>query len=101
MAGVAVVGAVVIVSTKGHASLADFSMRYAAGAKADLISVADRMVREVGFGGSGGGTFGAIYRLYASGDTANAVIMAPTSAAQMAIELGRPAPGSLSHRWWR
>ena len=90
MAGVAVIGAAVIVSTKGHAALADFSMRYAARASADLISVADRMVREVGFGGSGGGTFGAIYRLYAPGDTANAVVLAPTSAAQIAIEFGRP-----------
>lgn len=91
MAGSAVVGAAMIVSTIGQEALADFSIRYAARASADLISAADRMVREVGFGGSGGGTFGAIYRLYGPGDSAIAGALAPTSAAQIAIELGRPA----------
>jgi len=88
MAGVALVAAAVIISTKAHPVLADFSMRYAARASADDISVADRIVGEVGFGGSGAGTFRAIYRLYASGDMANT--SAPTSAAQIAIEIGRP-----------
>lgn len=90
MAGAAVVAAAVIVSTKAHPTLANFSMRYAARAPADDISVADRVVGEVGLGGSGAGTFSAIYRLYASGDTASTNISAPTSAAQIAIELGRP-----------
>ena len=90
MAGIAVFGAAVIVSTKANPALADFSMRYAARATADLISVADRMAGEVGIGGSGGGTFGALYRLYAPQDIANTAV-APTSAAQIAIELGRPA----------
>jgi hypothetical protein len=90
MAGVAAVAAAVIVSTKAHPALADFSMRYAARASADDISVANRIVSEVGFGGSGAGTFSTIYRLYASGDAANTGTSAPTSAAQIAIELGRP-----------
>ena len=90
MAGVAVVAAAVIISTKAHPALADFSIRYAAGASADEIAVANRIVGEVGLGGSGAGTFSSIYRLYASGETAGSAISAPTSAGQIAIELGRP-----------
>ena len=90
MGCVAIIGAAVIVATKGHPALADFSMRYATHTTADFISVSDRLVHGVGFAGSGAGTFEAIYRLYAVQDISGATL-APTLAAQIAIELGRPA----------
>lgn len=86
---VAIGGAFAIVATKGQPVQADLSMRYAAVAPAEIISVADRLVSEVGLGGSGAGTLEAIYRLYAPQDASS--ILPPTSAAQIAIELGRPA----------
>jgi len=91
MAGVAIAGAAAIVATKSDPAAADFSIRFASNVSADLVAVANRIIGEVGLAGSGAGTFEAIYRLYAPQDTTLILPMAPTAAAQIAIELGRPA----------
>jgi hypothetical protein len=90
MGTVAIVGAVVVVANKTVPPNIDLSLRYAA-APPDLVSVTDRMVRDAGPGGTGGGTFAAIYRLYGSQDSSTVHPRPPTFAAQIAIELGRPA----------
>ena len=87
---VAIVAAAAIIWTKGHPVAGDISLRYMAGAKADVASLDSRIVGEVGLGGSGAGTFKAISILYGMQDPSGA-LRPPTFAAQIAIELGRPA----------
>ena len=87
---VAIVAVAAIIWTKGHPIAGDISLRYMTGAKADVVSLDSRIIDEVGLGGSGAGTFEAISLIY--GTPAPLEVFRPsTFAAQIAIELGRPA----------
>lgn len=88
VAAVAIFAVVTVIVTKGHPADADIAARYAATGSADLIAGASRIIGEAGFAGTGAGTFDAIYRLY--GAPAGQAIP-PTFAAQISIELGKPA----------
>jgi hypothetical protein len=90
MACVAIVAVAAIIWTKGPPGAGDISLRYMTGAKADVVSLDSRIIDEVGLGGSGAGTFRAISKLYGMQDPSD-VLRPPTFAAQIAIELGRPA----------
>jgi hypothetical protein len=84
---VAIVAAATIILTKGHPVTGDISLRYMADEKADIALSYSRLISEVGPGGSGAGTFRAISVIYGTSE----VIRPPTLAAQIAVELGRPA----------
>lgn len=87
---VAIVAVAAIIWTKGHPIAGDLSLRYMTGGKADVVSLDSRIIDEVGLGGSGAGTFGAITLIY--GTKAPLDVFRPsTFAGQIAIELGRPA----------
>ena len=88
---VALVGAALFVSSKAQPAIVDFSLRYAGRAAPDRLAVASRIIDEVGLGGSGAGTLRAILPIYAAPGVAATTISVPTFAAQIAIELGRPA----------
>lgn len=89
-AAIAILAAITIVVSKGSPAAGDLSLRYAALASSDLMTAANRVIGEVGWNGSGAGTFEAILRLYSAQDTSAASTLAPTLASQIAIELGRP-----------
>jgi hypothetical protein len=85
----AALAAVTIALTKGRPLAADLALRYAVDAPADVVAIAERMIADAGWAGSGAATFRALLPIYRGLDTApNAG--APTFAAQLAIELGRP-----------
>jgi hypothetical protein len=86
----AILAVTAIVWTKGDPIPGDISLRYMTDASADVVSRDSRMINEVGPAGSGAGTFNAIDNLY-GGQEPTGTFHAPTFAAQIAIELGRPA----------
>jgi hypothetical protein len=68
----------------------DFTLRYA-NATAPVISLAARVMSDTVWTGSGAGNYTALLPLYRNADDVSAGQTAPTSAAQIAIELGPPA----------
>lgn len=84
---VAIAAAAAIISAKTQPLAADLSLRYAATADPEIVSLDDRILNEVGLGGSGAGTLQAIRNLFGAPS-----FVAPVTsfAAQIAIELGRP-----------
>ena len=87
---VAIVAASIVIITNGHSASEDMSLRYMIGAKADIVQLESRMIGEVGLGGSGAGTFSAVSNLYGMHESSGAALPS-TFAAQIAVELGRPA----------
>ena len=68
----------------------DLTLRYA-NAPAALISDADRLIGDTGWLGSGAGSFTALLPIYRDIDDPAGWQPAPTSAAQISIEMGIPA----------
>jgi hypothetical protein len=91
-AGVLIVGAIFIGAlfalNHGDASI-DPTLRFASDASVANISVAQRMLAD-NWRGSGAGTFAALLPIYADAATAG-LTTAPSVAAQLAIEFGKPA----------
>ena len=87
LAVVAAFAVATVILNKAQPVEGDIAVRYAAAGPTELIATANRIIGEVGFAGAGAGAFDAIYRLYG----ASAQAVAPTFAAQLAIEIGRPA----------
>jgi hypothetical protein len=82
--------AIVVLSQWGQANLG-FSLRFAASSSPALISLAQRILSEASWAGSGAGTFAALVPIYRSGEDVAASATAPTAAADIVIELGWPA----------
>jgi hypothetical protein len=72
-----------------HAGSGDVMFRYASQAHSSLISTTKRIIADAGWPGTGGGTFEFLLPIYGYAVTVG--LPAPTTAAQIAIELGRPA----------
>jgi hypothetical protein len=87
---VAMVAVGAIIWTKGDPLSGDLSLRYTIGATADAVSRDNRIIDEVGLGGSGAGTYRAISTVYGTQEPSDD-LRPSTFAAQIAIELGRPA----------
>jgi len=87
--GVAITLAIAI--AQKHAGSGDAVLRYASHAQSSLISMTQRIIADTGWAGTGAGTFESLLPIY--GDSSNSAVgmLAPTSAAEIAIELGRPA----------
>jgi hypothetical protein len=69
----------------------DAAVRIAAMAEASQIGLAERMLADGKWLGSGAGTYSAVVPLYRSLADPAAVSIAPTAAAALALELGNPA----------
>jgi len=87
--GAAVIGVAIFIAQR-HAGLGDLTLRYASHAQPSLISMTQRIIEDTGWAGTGAGTFASLSPIYQVSDTALAGMQAPTTAAQIAIELGRP-----------
>lgn len=69
---------------------ADLTLRYA-DAPAGTVAPAERMLADGAWAGSGGGVFAALLPIYSDVDDVAQGDSAPTAAAGVAIELGKPA----------
>jgi hypothetical protein len=87
--GVVITMAIAIAET--HAGPGDAMVRYALHLQSSLIPIAQRIIADTGWLGTGGGTFDLLLPVYGASSSAVIGMPAPTTAAQIAIELGRPA----------
>lgn len=67
----------------------DLTLRFAGGAPGASVAVAERIMADTRWTGSGAGTFSALTPIYRDVDDAD-ISAAPTTAAAIAIDLGRP-----------
>jgi hypothetical protein len=67
-----------------------FTLAFATDAPAPLTSMSQRILGDTPLRGTGAGTFAAIAPVYRDIEDQTAIITAPTAAAAIAIELGRP-----------
>lgn len=88
LAAVAIIAAIAIVAAKPHAGTP--TLRFAAAASPSAISIAERMIAD-NFGGIGAGAYKALLPSYRDINDTNVTERAPTTAAQVAIEMGRAA----------
>jgi hypothetical protein len=88
MAGFAIL--IVLVLAVRNDGQGDLTLRYA-NAPAPLISDADRLIGDTSWAGSGAGSFMSLLPIYRDIDDPSDGRAAPTSAAQIAIEMGAPA----------
>jgi hypothetical protein len=65
-------------------------LAFAAEAPASLTSMSQRILEESPLRGTGAGTFAAVAPIFRDVDDQTAIFIAPTAAAAIAIELGRP-----------
>ena len=87
---VAVAVMIVLALAGKHAGSGDATLRYALQTQSSLISMTARIIADTGWLGTGAGTFEYLLPIYRDSSSAPVGIPAPTSAAQIAIELGRP-----------
>ena len=87
--GIAVIVAIAI--AESHAGSGDAMLRYASHSRSSLISITQRMIADAAWPGSGAGTFKSLLPIYGVSSTDVVAMQAPTTAAQIAIELGQPA----------
>jgi hypothetical protein len=88
LAAVAIIAAIAIVAAKPHAGTP--TLRFAAAASPSAISIAERMIAD-NFGGIGAGAYKALLPSYRDINDTTVTERAPTTAAQVAIEMGRAA----------
>jgi hypothetical protein len=89
--GVIVLLAVAVLAIHLAQGTGEAAVRIAAGADASQIGLAQRMLGDGKWLGSGAGTYSAVVPLYRSLADPAAVSIAPTAAAALALELGNPA----------
>jgi hypothetical protein len=90
LAGVAIIAAIAIAAGQPSPDSSSLTLRYAAEASPTAVSRTEQMMAD-NPGGTGAGTFGAILPIYRGSEDAAVPERAPTTAAQIAIEMGRPA----------
>jgi hypothetical protein len=89
IAAMAIGSAIAIAGT--HTGSGALTLRYASHSQSSLISMAQRIIEDTGWFGTGAGTFASLLPIYRAADSVTARMSAPTTAAQIAIELGWPA----------
>jgi hypothetical protein len=87
---VALVVAIAAIAPRIGSRTMDLTLAFAARAPAPLIAVTQRVLTETGWAGTGAGTFAAILPIYQDLDELATGSAAPTTAAAIAVEMGRP-----------
>jgi len=85
----AVVAVAMIIWTNGNHTIGDVSLRYMTDANNQVVTLNSRILDAVRLTGSGAGTYPAVSTIY--GAEGSSDIRPATFAAQIAVELGRPA----------
>ena len=91
IAAAALVGAISIVALQPRDRTADLTLAFAAHAPAPLVAITQRILMETSWSGTGAGTFAALLPIYRDIDELMIGPAAPTAAAAIAVEMGRPA----------
>jgi hypothetical protein len=78
---------IAIVASESHAASDDAVLRYAWHSPSSLIPMTQRIIGDTGWAGSGAGTFELLLPIYGG---ASGGASAPSAAAKITIELGRP-----------
>ena len=87
---VALVVAIAAIALRPSSRTVDLTLAFAARAPAPLIAVTQRILTETSWTGTGAGTFAAILPIYQDIDEVATGSVAPTTAAAIAVEMGRP-----------
>lgn len=90
LAAVTIVAAIAIAAASSNAAGGSLTLRFAAKSSPSAVSIAERMIVDNPVG-TGAGTFGSLLPVYRNIDEVNVPEFAPTTAALVAIEMGRPA----------
>jgi hypothetical protein len=88
---IGIVIAVAITIAETHAGTGNAMLRYASTSPSSLISMTQRMIADTGWPGTGGATFALLLPIYGNSNIGNVAMVAPSTAAQIVIELGWPA----------
>jgi hypothetical protein len=73
------------------ATSGDLTLRFALDSPSSLVPIAQRIIRDTGWRGTGAGTFASLLPIYGNVEHVITGVPAPTTAAGIAIELGQPA----------
>ena len=87
---VALVVAIATIAFQPDKRTIDLTLAYAARAPAPLIAVTQRILTETRWTGTGAGTFAAVLPIYRDIDGLATKSVAPTAAAAIVVEMGRP-----------
>jgi hypothetical protein len=82
--------ATAVVALQPRKQTVDLTLMFATRAPAPLTAVTQRILAETGWTGTGAGTFAAVLPIYRGIDELTAGPVAPTAAAGIAVEMGRP-----------
>jgi hypothetical protein len=88
---IGIVIAIAVTIAETHARTGNIMLRYASTSASSLISMTQRMIADTGWPGTGGATFALLLPIYGNSNTGTLATVAPSTAAQIAIELGWPA----------
>ena len=88
---ISIVIGIAITVAETHAGTGNAMLRYASPSPSSLISMTQRIIADTGWPGTGGATFELLLPIYGNSNTGAVGMVAPTTAAQIAIELGWPA----------
>lgn len=87
---IALVLAIAALALQPGSRAVDLTLAFAAHAPAPMIAVTQRILTEASWMGTGAGTFAAILPIYQGIDELAIGSVAPTAAAAIAVEMGRP-----------
>jgi hypothetical protein len=87
---IALVVAIAAIALQPAGRIMDLTLAFATHASAPLIDVTQRVLTETSWTGTGAGTFAAILPIYQDIDELASGSVAPTAAAAIAVEMGRP-----------
>jgi len=90
VASVALVFALAAVAFHRGATPTDLTVAFATRAPPPVIALTQRVLMETRWTGTGAGTFAAVLPIYRGADELASGPIAPTAAAKMAVEMGRP-----------
>ena len=87
---IAVVVGVAVLALRPNERMVDLTVAFANSPQAPMVLLTQRILAETSWLGTGAGTFAAILPIYRDIDELTAGNAAPTAAAAIAIEMGRP-----------
>jgi hypothetical protein len=90
LAAILVVVALSVVMLQPRLELVDVTLIFAPGSHSP-VSITQRILSDANWSGSGAGTFAALLPIYRDIDDVSGAVTAPTAAAAVVVELGRPA----------
>lgn len=91
LAAVAVVVPLSLIAHDLLASTPDLTLRFDAEEARSAINLTQRVIADTNWQGAGAGTFGALLSIYRDTPNATNLPVAPTTAAEILVDLGRPA----------